>query len=257
MKADRNQINMFSVDYMVAEAIEFLREHEPEEGYYLGFSGGKDSIVIKKLAELSGVKFKSYYSAVGIDPVQLVKFIRGHHPDVTFLRPEMNMWEGIKIKSPPLRQQRWCCDALKKKPGKTIPLKHRIMGQRIEESSRRAQRPRIDPFKGEITYKPIFHWTAWHIWQFIEDYNLPYCELYDQGFERLGCVVCPFIMGKSHGKQMRRAISMKLWPGIWKAYKHACHVWFDDRMNKSGGKLENQKHDTFPSYWEAYLNGFE
>jgi len=28
---------------MISEAIEILREYEPEEGYYLAFSGGKDN----------------------------------------------------------------------------------------------------------------------------------------------------------------------------------------------------------------------
>ena len=26
---------------------------------------------------------------------------------------------------------------------------------------------------------------------FIKRYNLPYCELYDKGFKRLGCIGCP------------------------------------------------------------------
>jgi phosphoadenosine phosphosulfate reductase len=29
----------------VQQAIDFLREHEPKDGYYMGFSGGKDSTI--------------------------------------------------------------------------------------------------------------------------------------------------------------------------------------------------------------------
>ena len=43
----RRQTHLFSVEYMTAEAIAFLRAHEPEEGYFVGFSGGKDSIVTR------------------------------------------------------------------------------------------------------------------------------------------------------------------------------------------------------------------
>ena len=57
-------------------AIEFLQEHEPPEGYFLAFSGGKDSVVLYDSALRSGVKFEAYYSATGIDPPQLIKFIR-------------------------------------------------------------------------------------------------------------------------------------------------------------------------------------
>jgi len=37
----------------VAIAIVRLKEFEPEEGYYLAFSGGKDSVVIKQLMTLT------------------------------------------------------------------------------------------------------------------------------------------------------------------------------------------------------------
>lgn len=46
-----NQLNMSGLD-KVDTAIERLRLFEPEEGYYLAFSGGKDSVVIKALADM-------------------------------------------------------------------------------------------------------------------------------------------------------------------------------------------------------------
>jgi len=255
MKADRNQINMFSVDEMVAEATAFLREHEPPEGYYLGFSGGKDSVVCKALAKMAGVRFTAYYSAVGIDPPEVVRFIREYHPDVVFLRPEFTMWDGIRSIYPPLPMRRWCCDHLKERPGRAIPLERRIMGLRAEESSRRAARPRIAHFKKHKYwhYKPIYRWSLYHVWQFIEDYSLPYCSLYDEGFERIGCVVCPFSMGNSAGLIAQRERSMERWPGLWRAYKHACSAWFQGRMDKGF-----ESHWTsFENYWQAYLVGFK
>ena len=80
----------------VAIAIARLKEFEPEEGYYLAFSGGKDSIVIKRLAEMSGVKFDSHYNVTTVDPPELVGFIKKYHPDVTRHRPEKSLPE-------------WCC----------------------------------------------------------------------------------------------------------------------------------------------------
>lgn len=38
------------------------------DGYYVCFSGGKDSIVMAKLFEMSGVKYTLNYSNVTIDP---------------------------------------------------------------------------------------------------------------------------------------------------------------------------------------------
>ena len=38
-------------------AIKRLRAFEPPEGYYLAFSGGKDSVTVKALMDLAGVKY--------------------------------------------------------------------------------------------------------------------------------------------------------------------------------------------------------
>ena len=52
---------------MVAESIGYLREHEPVEGYYVGFSGGKDSIVTLELCRMAGVKHQAFYSCTRIE----------------------------------------------------------------------------------------------------------------------------------------------------------------------------------------------
>jgi len=38
----------------IDRAIDRLRAYEPADGYWLGFSGGKDSITLLRLAEVSG-----------------------------------------------------------------------------------------------------------------------------------------------------------------------------------------------------------
>lgn len=56
-----HQINIYGMDF-VEVAIERLKAFEPEEGYYLAFSGGKDSVVIKELANIAGVKYDAHYT---------------------------------------------------------------------------------------------------------------------------------------------------------------------------------------------------
>ena len=68
-------------------AIKRLKQFEPPEGYFLAFSGGKDSIVIKKLADMAGVKYDAHYSNTTIDPPELIRFMRQNYKDVDWIQP--------------------------------------------------------------------------------------------------------------------------------------------------------------------------
>ena len=76
-----HQLNLYGKD-KVEIAIERIRGFEPEDGYWLAFSRGKDSCLIKALADLAGVKYEAHYSVTGIDPPELVHFIKKYHSDV-------------------------------------------------------------------------------------------------------------------------------------------------------------------------------
>lgn len=56
-------------------------------------------------------------------------------------------------------------------------------------------------WKKKIVVRPIIDWTDQEIWEYIHKYNLPYCELYDKGFERIGCIGCP-LNSKSQKKEL-------------------------------------------------------
>ena len=71
-------IPLFDID-TEEEAIQFIRENVPH-GTYVGFSGGKDSIVTAKLMELSGIDHTLEYSFTGLDAPEVVRFIRKNYP---------------------------------------------------------------------------------------------------------------------------------------------------------------------------------
>ena len=116
-------------------AIKRLKAFEPPEGYWLAFSGGKDSQCVYHLARMAGVKFEAVYSVTSVDPPELVQFIKKHYPDVRFQRlyyddnkPEhyyangkpkpITMWSLIADHTlPPTRKARYCCAALKEPGG--------------------------------------------------------------------------------------------------------------------------------------------
>lgn len=115
-------------------AIERLKAFEPQDGYYLAYSGGKDSDCIKILAQLAGVNFEAVHNLTTVDAPETVNYIKGQS-DVRIDYPHTSMWELIvKKKFPPTRLVRYCCQELKEKGGQG---KVTITGVRWAESSQR------------------------------------------------------------------------------------------------------------------------
>jgi len=213
---------LFGVIDKVAESVQFLKDHEPPEGYYLAFSGGKDSICIKELARMAGVKYDAHYSVTTIDPPELVRFIKQHHKDVTFDHPERPLLKQLVIQGAPLRQARWCCALYKENGGAGRRV---ITGIRAAESAKRAGRRAIEPCykdSGKIFINPIINWSDDDVWEFIKERELPYCSLYDEGWKRIGCLFCPNAGSKERLKQAKR------YPRMTKAFiKHFELLWAD------------------------------
>lgn len=142
-----HQLNMNGKD-KVQVAIDRFRTFEPPEGYYLAFSGGKDSVVIKALADMAGVKYDAHYSLTSVDPPELVRFVKSF-PDVIIDRPkdkdgnQITMWNLIpRKKLPPTRIARYCCEQLKESHGQG---RITVTGVRWAESPNRRKN------QGEIT----------------------------------------------------------------------------------------------------------
>ena len=106
------------------KTIEKIKLFEPEDGYFLAFSGGKDSQCIYHLAKMAGVKFDAHYSVTSVDPPELVRFIMANYPDVKREHPKdkngkpLTMWSLIENNTmPPTRMARYCCQKLKESSG--------------------------------------------------------------------------------------------------------------------------------------------
>lgn len=137
----------------VDTAIHRLQSFCPPEGYYVAFSGGKDSQCVYHLCKLGGVRFDAHYAVTSVDPPELVRFIKKNYPDVKFEwqynkdgKP-ITMWNLIASHTlPPARKVRYCCASLKEPGGKDRIV---VTGVRWAESPNRKNTHGVVGFRGK------------------------------------------------------------------------------------------------------------
>lgn len=58
--------------------------------------------------------------------------------------------------------------------------------------------------KDSILVSPIFEWSESDVWYFLNNIlGVPHCELYDQGYTRIGCILCPMSQFKHKQRELR------------------------------------------------------
>jgi len=169
-------------------------------------------VVLYELARRAGVTFDAHYSVTGIDPPELVRFIRDEYRGLVAWEkpPKENWWKGLKAHGLPTRTVRWCCESLKEHGGRGRTV---LTGVRAAESRNRSKYGIVQPCLrgggGKTFVHPMLGWTTGEVWEYIRGEGLPYCSLYDEGWKRLGCVLCPF------ERNVVRA--MARWPRMFEA----------------------------------------
>lgn len=254
----------------IEHSIELLKKaekialaYDKEDGFYLAFSGGKDSQALYHIAQMAGVKFKAHFSPTSVDPPQVIRFIRKQYPDVVFEKLRKNIYDvAVEKQILPSMRIRWCCEEFKEHAGAG---KVTLIGIRKSESTRRAKRNEVEissrKFSGNmeqfeewrkdkvkpsvanpdvidsesitgcikgkdsLLVSPIIYWTEKDVWEFLNDVvKVPHCELYDKGYHRIGCILCPM---SSHKQKIREA----------KDFPYAKEKWIDAiiRIRRGGG----------------------
>ncbi len=214
-------------------------ESDPR-GYCVSSSEGKDSRVLGHLFRRAGVKHFYLHSITGIDPPELIYFQRRNfqeYKDMGYLTYdvmyEISMWRlMIKKKIPPIRRIRYCCAELKERKkdeqGKAIlsfgvrKYESRSRAKNRDELEVEAQgrsgRNIIMPYDNgdnrrtfEVCYSdctkhlnPIANWRNENVWDYINYWKVEQCCLYNEGFDRLGCIGCPLATKTKRERELER-----------------------------------------------------
>lgn len=194
----------------------------------IAYSGGKDSDVLLRLAEKSGIPFEAQHSLTTADAPETVYHVRdtfhrleeiGIKCDVDkHIKPDgtrTTMWNLIPRKlRPPTRLVRYCCSELKEGGGKGRFV---ATGVRWAESAKRKDRGVLEvlhsdkskrltlmndnddrrmlfetcQLKGKRVVNPIIDWQEQDVLDYCEAEKIPMNPLYACGWKRVGCIGCP------------------------------------------------------------------
>jgi len=227
----------FDGNNKVEASIALIQTWQPvNEPYYLGFSGGKDSVALLSVAQKAGANFRAIYHPSPLDPPEQIKFIRENYPFVVFEKGPVPFWKAFEKKGFPQRMKRWCCEYIKEWGGGGQVC---LLGLRSDESRGRARRCFVETNIRKTRFNkaprtvinPLLKWTENDIWTYIRQEKLPYCSLYDEGFKRLGCVMCPLANRTQRLREYTR-------------FPKVAYAWY-----RGFNKLYELKRDKYETRW--------
>lgn len=253
-----------TIQRKIAYSLSLIQRAEPialqyqDFGMIIAISGGKDSTVLAKLARMAGVRHRLEHNLTTIDAPETVRYVRETYPDCIINRPKKNFWQICEhALFLPTQSCRFCCQKLKEQGGE---LTVTVTGVRHAERFRRKQRNEVeiitrrrhpdyvkgtfDQFdehrevestcirgKDKLIINPILHWTEGDVWAFIRHYNLPYNPLYDEGFRRVGCVLCPMASTREIWREVKR------FPRYYQNYLRMIQRIYDAREKGPNGNV--------------------
>lgn len=191
-------------------AIKLLRAIPQDGPIEISYSGGKDSDVILRLAQMAGIPHEAIYKQTSIDPPGTTAHAK--EMGATIIRPKKTFLQLVREKGMPTRFRRFCCEHLKE-----YKIYDRaVQGIRRDESTARAKRykePEVCHTYGKNEkvriYYPILEWSLEDVVRFIGEQGIKCApRYYDEAGNfhpecRLGCIGCPLAYDNGKADYLR------------------------------------------------------
>ncbi|MEM4718426.1 MAG: phosphoadenosine phosphosulfate reductase family protein, partial [Desulfurococcaceae archaeon] len=171
---------------------------------HVSFSGGADSTAVLTLAveELGQEKVIAVTSDTGLEFPENKKYIESLTEKLgvrlVVLKPTRDFLSEISSRGLMRVDNRWCTEFMKLKPLRDYysskNVKMYLDGARDYESHQRARSPRLSEnpsIPGVYRALPIKRWPRMLVQLYLLSRSIDMNPLYDLGFTRIGCVVCP------------------------------------------------------------------
>lgn len=137
---------------LLRKAEKLALKYDPDDGYWLAFSCGKDSQCLYHMAQLAGVKFKAHFSPTSCDPPQVISFCKTKYPEVEIIPLKTSIYKtAVEMACLPTMRIRYCCAVFKEGHGTGRVT---LTGVRKAESVKRAKRHEVEvsnhKFSGDL-----------------------------------------------------------------------------------------------------------
>ncbi len=198
----------------------------------VSYSGGKDSLVALDLTLEAGIDPFVLFNDTNLELPETIKnvydVVNEYSLDFEVVDAQNKFWESVNFFGPPARDYRWCCKVAKLAPIGRF-YKNRfpngvltIVGQRGFESTDRAKsgsvwRNRWIP--SVLNISPIQEWDQLLVWMYAKNKKLNVNPLYNFGFDRLGCYMCPAANIAEY------QLIQKIHPELWNKWLQILKVW--------------------------------
>jgi phosphoadenosine phosphosulfate reductase len=106
---------------------------------------------------------------------------------------EVEVYDSLPDDGQPWTAQRCCSERKVAALGEAlVGLDAWITGLRREQAPTRADVPKVswEPGRGLWKVNPLADWTEGEVWSYIEQHEVPYHPLHDQGYASIGCAPC-------------------------------------------------------------------